>query len=64
MLIYLRMSKMFHAFVSANQQVDIKKYLDEFRSEIGHLNKTVKDVSDDNARLNCRVEALNGTILI
>jgi len=41
-----------------------KKYLDEFRSEIGHLNKTVKDVSDDNARLNCRVEALNGTILI
>ena len=36
-----------------------KKYLDEFRSEIGHLNKTAKDLSDDNARLNRRVEALN-----
>lgn len=42
-----------------NQQVDIEKYLEEFRSEIGNLNKTVKDLSDDNARLNRRVEALN-----
>lgn len=42
-----------------NQQVDIEKYLEEFRSEIGSLNKTVKDLSDDNARLNRRVEALN-----
>ena len=42
-----------------NQQVDIEKYLEEFRSEIGNLNKSVKDLSDDNARLNRRVEALN-----
>lgn len=53
------MSKMFCIFVSVNQQVDIEKYLEEFRSEIGNLNKTVKDLSDDNARLNRRVEALN-----
>ncbi len=58
------MSKMFHTFVSVNRRVGIKKYLEEFRSEIGHLNKTIKDLSDDNARLNRRVEALNGTILI
>lgn len=45
--------------MSGNQQVDIEKYLEEFRSEIGNLNKTVKDLSDDNARLNRRMEALN-----
>lgn len=50
---------MFCIFVSVNQQVDIEKYLEEFRSEISNLNKTVKDLSDDNARLNRRVEALN-----
>ena len=53
------MSKIFCIFASVNQQVDIEKYLEEFRSEIGHLNKTVKDLTDDNARLNRRVEALN-----
>jgi len=53
------MSKIFCTFVSVNQQVDIEKYLEEFRSEIGNLNKTVKDLSDDNARLSRRVEALN-----
>ena len=42
-----------------NQQVDIERYLEEFRSEIGRLNKSVKDLSDANARLNRRVEALN-----
>ncbi len=52
-------SKIFCTFVSVNQQVDIEKYLEEFRSEIGNLNKTVKDLLDDNARLNRRVEALN-----
>ena len=46
-------------FVSVNQQVDIEKYLEEFRAEIGQLNKTVKDLSDDNARLYRRVEAQN-----
>ena len=45
--------------MSVNQKVDIKKYLEEFRSEIGSLNKAVKDLSDDNARLNRRGEALN-----
>lgn len=59
MLIFLLMSKIFCIFVSVNQQVDIEKYLEEFRSEIGNLKKTVKDLSDDNARLNRRVEALN-----
>lgn len=59
MLIFLLISKIFCIFVSVNQQVDIEKYLEEFRSEIDNLNKTVKDLSDDNARLNRRVEALN-----
>ena len=59
MLIFLLISKIFCTFVSVNQQVDIEKYLEEFRSEIGNLNKTVKDLLDDNARLNRRVEALN-----
>lgn len=59
MLIFLLISKIFCIFVSMNQQVDIEKYLEEFRSEIDNLNKTVKDLSDDNARLNRRVEALN-----
>ena len=49
----------FRIFVSVNQQVDIERYLEEFRSEIGRLNKSVKDLSDANARLNRRVEALN-----
>lgn len=59
MLIFLLISKIFCTFVSVNQQVDIEKYLEEFRSEIGNLNNTVKDLLDDNARLNRRVEALN-----
>lgn len=59
MLIFLLMSKIFCIFASVNQQVDIEKYLEEFRSEIGNLNKVIKDLSDDNARLNRRVEALN-----
>lgn len=59
MLIFLLISKIFCTFVSVNRQVDIEKYLEEFRSEIGNLNKTVKDLLDDNARLNRRVEALN-----
>lgn len=59
MLIFLRISKTMCIFVSVNQQVDIEKYLEEFRAEIGQLNKTVKDLSDDNARLYRRVEAQN-----
>lgn len=59
MLIFLRISKIMCIFVSVNQQVDIEKYLEAFRSEIGQLNKTVKDLSDDNARLYRRVEAQN-----
>ncbi|MDE6143938.1 MAG: hypothetical protein K2F94_07690 [Muribaculaceae bacterium] len=53
------MSKIFCIFASVNQQVGIEKYLEEFRSEIEHLNKTVKDLTDDNSRLNRRVEALD-----
>lgn len=52
-------SKIFSIFASVNQQVDIEKYLFEFRSEIERLNKSVKDLTDDNARLNRRVEAQN-----
>lgn len=59
MLIFLRISKIMCIFVSVSQQVDIEKYLEAFRSEIGQLNKTVKDLSDDNARLYRRVEAQN-----
>lgn len=59
MLIFLRISKIMCIFVSVNQQVDIEKCLEEFRAEIGQLNKTVKDLSDDNARLYRRVEAQN-----
>lgn len=59
MLIFLRISKIMCIFVSVNQQVGIAKYLEEFRAEIGQLNKTVKDLSDDNARLYRRVEAQN-----
>ena len=42
-----------------NQRVDIEKYLKEFRSEIAGLNKSVKDLSADNARLSRRIEAQN-----
>ena len=55
----MRWLNVFRIFVSVNQQVDIERYLEEFRSEIGRLNKSVKDLSDANARLNRRVEALN-----
>ena len=53
------MSKIFCIFVSVNQQVDIEKYLEEFRAEVGHLNKTVNELTVENARLNRRIEALN-----
>lgn len=42
-----------------DQQVDIEKYLEEFRSEISRQHKTIKDLTDDVARLNRRVEAQN-----
>lgn len=40
------------------QQVDIERYLNDFRSEIGQLKATVNDLTEENARLNRRVEAL------
>ena len=52
-------SKKFCIFVSVNQQVDIERYLEEFRSEISRQRKTIKDLTDDVARLNRRVEAQN-----
>ena len=42
-----------------NQQVDIEKYLEKFRSEISRQHKIIKDLTDDVARLNRRVEAQN-----
>ena len=45
-----------------NQQVDIEKYLEEFRSEISRQRKTIKDLTDDVARLNRRIEAQNAEI--
>ena len=59
MLILLLISKKFCIFVSVNQQVDIERYLEEFRSEISRQRKTIKDLTDDVARLNRRVEAQN-----
>ena len=40
-----------------NQQVDIERYLEEFRSEISRQRKTIKDLTDDVARLKRRGEA-------
>lgn len=45
--------------MSVNQEVDIDKCLEEFRSEISRQHKTIKDLTDDVARLNRRVEAQN-----
>ena len=59
MLIFLRTSKMFCICVSVNKQVDIEKYLEEFRSEISRQHDTIKDLTDDVARLNRRVESQN-----
>ena len=42
-----------------NQRVDIEKYLEEFRSSITRLEGNVAGLTEDNARLNRRVEALN-----
>ena len=42
-----------------NQRVDIEKYLEEFRSSITRLEGNVAELTEDNARLNRRVEALN-----
>ena len=50
---------MFCIVVAVNQQVDIEKYLEEFRSEISRQRKTIKYFTDDVARLNRRVEAQN-----
>lgn len=58
-LIYLAESKIFIIFVSVNQRVDIEAYLAEFRTEIGQLKGSVANLTEDNARLNRRVEALN-----
>lgn len=59
LLFFLRMSGIFRITESLSQQVDIEKYLAEFRSEIGSLNRAVKDLSADNARINRRVESQN-----
>ncbi len=59
MLIFLHISKIFCIFVPMNQQVDIEKYLEEFRSEITRQKATIKDLTDNVARLNRRVEAQN-----
>lgn len=62
MSIFFRDAKKIVIFVSVNQQVDIIKYIEEFCSEIGRLNKTVKDLTVENARLNRRLEALNAEV--
>ena len=51
------MSRIFCIFVSVNQQVEIEKYLEEFRAEVGRLNKTVNELTVENARLNRRIES-------
>lgn len=52
-------SKIFAIFVSVNQRVDIEKYLEEFRSSITRLEGNVAELTEDNSRLNRRVEAQN-----
>lgn len=41
------------------QEVDISQYLDEFRSAIAKMEGSIKDLTDDNTRLNRRVESQN-----
>lgn len=52
-------SNIFTIFVSVNKRVDIEKYLEEFRSSITRLEGNVAELTEGNARLNRRVEALN-----
>lgn len=52
-------SWIFVNFVSVNQRVDIEKYLEEFRSSMSRMEGTVANLTEDNARLNRRVEAQN-----
>lgn len=59
MLVPLCITKIFSIFVSVNQQVDIGKYLEEFRSEIARQNETIRNLTDDASRLNRRVAAQN-----
>lgn len=59
MLIFLLALKMFCTFAPVDQQVDIEKCLEEFRSEITRQKATIKDLTDNVARLNRRVEAQN-----
>lgn len=58
-LIYLVFTKFFRIFASVNQRVGIEKYLAEFREEIGQLKGSVANLTEDNTRLNRRVEAQN-----
>lgn len=52
-------SKKITIFVTVNKRVDIEEYLKEFRSLVKRLEGQVADLTDDNARLNRRVEAQN-----
>lgn len=45
--------------MSVNQRVDIEKYLEEFRTSMARMEGTVAELTEDNARLNRRVEAQN-----
>lgn len=56
---FLVNSKIFAIFVSVNQRVDIEKYLEEFRSSITRLEGNVAELTEENSRLNRRVEAQN-----
>ena len=42
-----------------NQRIDIERYLEEFRSSMARMEGTVAELTEDNARLNRRVEAQN-----
>lgn len=52
-------SIVFTIFASVNQRVDIERYLEEFRSSMARMESTVAELTEDNARLNRRVEAQN-----
>lgn len=52
-------SLFFAIFTPVNKQVDITRYIEEFRSEISKLNHTVTELAEENSRLHRRIDALN-----
>ena len=52
-------SIIFTIFASMNQRVDIEEYLEEFKTTMARMEGTVAELTEENARLNRRIEAQN-----